>query len=182
MVVLANRKMAAAPRKAESYFADRGNTGAQVRGHIAADVFGKKPVTVALRLSKRFCTLAETAEGGSAIYLFELRASVLIARISDDWKSEATRKCILGVDNQAAVSARILGTSLVDLLCTVDSRGSTRWRTEYLNTKSNSADAPAGRCDLPRRPNCDASECRAPGCFTNAFESSGNLSREATLF
>ena len=81
--------------------------------------------------------MAESAEGGSPVFLYELCASILMAYVANEWGGKTPRTCVLRVDNQAAAAALIKGSSpsdtagvLANLFRNVAARGNTRWWIE----------------------------------------------------
>ena len=55
------------------------HTDAQGLGHIAYVIFDRRTHVVSLHLPQWFCTVAQSAECESPIYLFELREAILMA-------------------------------------------------------------------------------------------------------
>ena len=109
--------------------------------------------------------------------------------IANEWEDDAPMTCALCVDNKAAVSALVkgsstskLGTVLVNLFWNVAARGSIRWRVEYVNTKSNAADFPSRICALPHGTRCSFSHGCVPKGFLAAFSTWEDIRREATTF
>ena len=79
-----------------------------------------------------------------------------MAYIANEWMDATPRTCVLCVDNQVAAASLIKGISssdtagvLANLFWNVVARGNTRWRVEYVNTKSNSSDFPSRQCKPP---------------------------------
>ena len=165
------------------------HTDAQGYGLVAAVSYGGSRNLTHFHLPEWFCAMAEPAEGESPIFLYELCAAILMVYIANEWADTTPRTCVLRVDNQAAATALIKGSSpssiagaLVSLFWNVAARGNTRWWIEYLNAKSNSADYPSRQCDKPTETICGTARGRSPAEFRDAFTSRGNLSREATVF
>ena len=165
------------------------HTDAQGFGHIAAVYVSSPRRMVHVHLPRRFCEMAEKTEGGSPIFLYELCASILMVYIANSDHVTEARTCVLCVDNLAAVTALIKGSSssplaqvLVNLFRNIAAHGNTRWWAEYVNTKSNVADYPSRQCNAPEGGDCMSNEGVIPPNFLKAFESWNNLHRETTLF
>ena len=110
-------------------------TDAQGYGHIAA-VYRKGIRSLAhCHLPQRLRDMTNAAEGESTIFIFELCAAVLMVFLANERGDTTPRTCALCVDNQAAATALIKGSTssdlagvLVNLFWNVAARGNARRR------------------------------------------------------
>ena len=164
------------------------HSDAQGFGHVASRALLPDDLTVSTHLPQWFIDMALAAEGESPIYLFELAAAILAACLVILHNDGNTRACVLCVDNKAALSALIKGSSssllgaiLVNVFRSMPARFPIVWRLEYVNTKSNAADPPSRACDAPLGKACDLSSGVIPPEFSRICSSWSVLRRESIL-
>ena len=116
-------------------------------GHIAAKFGLPDTKTITHHLPECVRTTATKAEGESPVYLYELCAAILLARIALSWGDASNRAVVLCVDNQAAVAALTMGSSaaefdsvLVNAFWISGARPNAQWWIEYVPTAANLAD------------------------------------------
>ena len=83
------------------------HTDAQGHGHIAAAHYASSRNSLHFHLPRRFCDLAESVPAEWPISMRELRASILMVYVANEWGDTMPRTCVLCVDNQAAANALI---------------------------------------------------------------------------
>ena len=144
---------------------------------------------VSPHLPSWFIDMVNNRPGESPIFIFELCAAVLMARLALEWTSDKQRTCVLCVGNQGAVAALVkgssssaLGTLLASLFWNLSEKGPILWRIEYVHTKSNDADAPSRWCTSNFGESCAHHSGDVPTAFSVAFSSWDSLRREATVF
>ena len=91
------------------------HSDAQGFGHSAARALLPEDATVSTHLPQWFVDMALAAEGESPIYLFELAADILAACLAILQNDGNARTCVLCIDNKAALSALIKGSSSPEL-------------------------------------------------------------------
>ena len=121
------------------------HSDSQGHGHIAARALLPGDVTASTHLPKWFVDTAFAAEVDtreSPIYLFEHAATILTSFLLAYHSDGSPRTCVLRIDNRAALSSLIkgsssseLGTVLVNLFWSVAARRPIVWWFEYVNTK-----------------------------------------------
>ena len=126
----------------------------RVNGHIAVVHTGETKTAASTRLPSWFIVMVNNIPGDSPIFIFELRAAILMACIVLQWPNDKQRTCVLCVDKQAAVAALVkgsssstLGTPMAPLCWNIAAPGGTLWWIEYVREKSNDADSPSRRCN-----------------------------------
>ena len=154
------------------------HSDAQGQGHVGCRVLLNEVSTTHTHLPEWFVQLALTAEGESAIYLFELCAAILTACAVIELSLESTRSCVLCIDNQAALAALIkgsasseLGTILVGVFWAVAARSPVQWWLEYVHTASNDADEPSRSCNAVAGHHCSREQGPIPKTFADCFQS-----------
>ena len=146
-------------------------------GHVGRRVILDKVVTLHSHLPEWFVTMAVTAEGESAIYLFEICTAILTVCVVISLSLETTRSCVLFIDNQAALAALAkgsasseLGAVLVGAFWAVAARSPVQWWLEYVHTDSNDADAPSRDCNAGDDTWRNLSRGSLPLSFTSMFQ------------
>ena len=71
------------------------HTDAQGHGRIAAAHFGSSREFIRLHLPQWFCAMAESAEGESPIFLYEMRAAILTVYVANDWNDTTPMTCVV---------------------------------------------------------------------------------------
>ena len=94
------------------------------------------------------------ADGEWPIYLFEICAAILTACGVADPSVDATRSCVLRIDNQAALAALAkesasseLSAAQASTFWAVAARSPVQLWLGYVHTDSNDADAPPRDCN-----------------------------------
>ena len=156
-------------------------------GHIATRALLPGDVSISTHLPKWFLEVAFAADSEFPIYLFELAATVLTARLVAYRSDGNHRTCVLRIDNKTAIGALIKGSSsssigavLANLFWSVAAQFPAVWWFDYVNTKSNAV-PPSRVCDTPLGVDCTRCSCDIPPEFSRISPSWSELRRESTL-
>ena len=156
------------------------HSDAQGLWHIACRILLGSVSSYHVHLPPWFAHLATNTEGGSAIYLFGICASIFSVAVASEANTQPSRTCVLRIDNQAALAALVkgstsseLGTVLVGVFWAFAARSSVYWRMEYVRTDSDDSDRPSRRCNADSAPQCQLQSGQIPESFFFARSNRG---------